>query len=209
MVRFVVLGLALLAVGFMLGVAYSAAELPPPSQAGPPNGLVERAVVAAQRRDAGQVARDIEEIRTAIHALRLAAATAPEWAPSGGAAASLPAGSKPSSVEPSSGDGTATEAEGVARRRPDPARLAQIEDWSERGATREKWMLAAERNVLEWFGTPDEMASDGGGEWWTYWRTANGMINHRYRFRISSGRVISFAQQDEDPPQPVLGTTVR
>lgn len=48
------------------------------------------------------------------------------------------------------------------------AKLGELGEWEENQALRRQWMFTSERQALNWFGTPDEVSTNGSNETWVY-----------------------------------------
>jgi hypothetical protein len=82
---------------------------------------------------------------------------------------------------------------------PDFVKLHALDDWYEKPEIRRRWLFAAQQEVRDWFGTPDEIHVSDGCESWCYEETlpdedGDGESDgtDKFVFRFHDGRLISF-----------------
>ena len=63
--------------------------------------------------------------------------------------------------------------------------------WEDNEGLRARWLLVSEASVLAWFGAPDAVYPDGGGERWEYRRLVRG-VRRNLSIALHRGRVVRF-----------------
>jgi hypothetical protein len=149
------------AAGALLVLALHSPAPPPAPQ------IDERAMAAAFERAFG---KGVADLRRDLAALREARAEAPV---AGAPAAEAPRPRSAGEVQPDASRATrrrspdaspAPERESpfeVPGAPPNFARLRKLHGWDDRPELRRTWLFADEETCLEWFGTPNEVNSDG------------------------------------------------
>jgi hypothetical protein len=79
-----------------------------------------------------------------------------------------------------------------------PRREDADEEQAARLAERRRWLFRGEREVLDWFGQPDDINAEGEAETW-YYRVPTGTTaedgtpeTNMYWIRLNKGRVVQF-----------------
>lgn len=181
-----------LAAGFLAGIAYSIASVidavPQETQVGG-----DRAALAAVGRLERLVREQHGEMLTAVGRARGA-----ESGTGGTEQEASPARARPRAAPPESAVETSAPQHAQPAVRPaDATRLAELDTWEEDAKLRRAWLFTPRERLLESFGSPDEVTSDGGGEWWMYLERDGERVVRRYRFRVSGDKLIDVGVFDD------------
>ncbi|MHC4821364.1 MAG: hypothetical protein ACYTDX_06560 [Planctomycetota bacterium] len=85
---------------------------------------------------------------------------------------------------------------------PSLLRLREVAKWDEDADYRRRWMFKSERDVLEWYGTPDQIEADGDREDW-YYEVPTGAFDEdgdpvleSFTIYLNRGRMVSAEYDD-------------
>lgn len=82
-----------------------------------------------------------------------------------------------------------------------PDALRALASWKEDVELRSRWLFATEASAIEAFGGPDEIATRGTTEWWSYWDVQGDRILGEVRLKLNNGRLIEALELKWEPPR--------
>lgn len=200
-VRSAVLGVTLVAVGFLVGLGYSMVAVPTDDGLGTPK-IAETIALRGMQHVRGTLDEEIPALRSDVAELRRAlGALAARLQSAGGG--QLPPGSRElyhmTTIAADGGPSPYVRDAAYTADAPKLENLQELEKWRATPDLRRKWLFTGERDIVRAFGAPDEIHPDAGGEWWIYWKKAGAeKPTWKYSLHISAGRLVD-ASYFEDP----------